>query len=269
MDEKFGGADSFDSSLLRDVHDFDEYIYSDGLFARQFPIEQSPYKKGRQFSEELSNIDVHSEDYIVDISDNFTGTIWNTGIMRYGQYFTIDTAPIIEKPITLGEIVEQAKEAYIADFGEKAYEEYINSYIITDEAKLEKFHYLRGPKKIPRTTPDGHEWIYSEGGMSPYDDLSLPARTMLTSEGSVNRSTHFLKIGDNYRLITPIEAELLQDFPANWTKTKLNKDGVPIQVTDRMRMFFMGNALVTGIVCRIGVELGVLVSDEVKSLVKA
>lgn len=36
---------------------------------------------------------------------------------------------------------------------------------------------------------------------------------MLTSEGTVNRSTHFLKVNGRYRLITPIEAERLQDFP--------------------------------------------------------
>lgn len=48
--------------------------------------------------------------------------------------------------------------------------------------------------------------------MAPYDDLDLPGRTMLTSEGTVNRSTHFLKVNDKYRLITPIEAERLHYF---------------------------------------------------------
>ena len=88
--------------------------------------------------------------------------------------------------------------------------------------------------------------------MSPFDDLSLPGRTMLTSEGSVNRSTHLLNINDKYRLLTPIEAERLQDFPDDWTKYKKKNDGEILEVTDRMRMFFMGNALVTGIVKRIG-----------------
>ena len=32
---------------------------------------------------------------------------------------------------------------------------------------------------------------FSEGGMSEFDALDLPARTMLTSEASVNRSSHF------------------------------------------------------------------------------
>ena len=54
--------------------------------------------------------------------------------------------------------------------------------------QIKKFQYLRGPKRIERTTSEGHTYIFSEGGMSPYDDLDLPGRTMLTSEGSVNRS---------------------------------------------------------------------------------
>jgi hypothetical protein len=91
--------------------------------------------------------------------------------------------------------------------------------------------------------------------MSEYDSLELPGRTMLTSEGSVNRSTHLLKIDGKYRLITPIEAERLQDFPDDWTRYKRNTKGEVVEVSDRMRMFFMGNALVTGIVKRIGDEL--------------
>ena len=91
--------------------------------------------------------------------------------------------------------------------------------------------------------------------MSEYDSLELPGRTMLTSEGSVNRSTHLLKIDGKYRLITPIEAERLQDFPDDWTRYKRNAKGEVVEVSDRMRMFFMGNALVTGIVKRIGDEL--------------
>ena len=91
--------------------------------------------------------------------------------------------------------------------------------------------------------------------MSPYDDLDMPGRTMLTSEGSVNRSTHLLKIDGRYRLLTPIEAERLQDFPEDWTKYKKLSSGEIVEVSDRMRLFFMGNALVTKIVERIGDEL--------------
>lgn len=39
--------------------------------------------------------------------------------------------------------------------------------------------------------------------MSPHDSFELPARTMLTSEASINRSTHLLFENDKYRFITP------------------------------------------------------------------
>ena len=120
---------------------------------------------------------------------------------------------------------------------------------------MEKFQFLRGPKRIERTSADGHTYIYSEGGMAPYDDLNLPGRTMLTSEGTVNRSTHFLKVNGKYRLITPVEAERLQDFPDNWTAKKKLADGSIVDVSDKMRMFFMGNALVTEIVKKIGIYI--------------
>ena len=160
--------------------------------------------------------------------------------MRHGKYYSIDTEQNYDgKPITLGEILQDEK-----DIPEK--------FFLTDQTKLEKFQYLRGPKKIERTSADGFTYTYSEGGMSPYDDLNLPGRTMLTSEGTVNRSTHLLKVNDKYRLITPIEAERLQDFPDDWTKLKKYSDGSVVEVSDKMRMFFMGNALVTEIVKEIG-----------------
>lgn len=220
-----------DDSVFED-NKYDDYIFHSGLFATQFPIKSYPIKN-RQVFYELPND-------IVEVSDNFTGTVWNTGIMRHGKYYSIDTEPNYDgKPITLGQILQSENEVP-------------EKYFLTDSAKLEKFQYLRGAKKIERTSADGHTYIYSEGGMSPYDDLDLPGRTMLTSEGTVNRSTHFLKVNGKYRLITPVEAERLQDFPDNWTAKKQLEDGTIVEVSDKMRMFFMGNALVTEIVKEIG-----------------
>lgn len=229
------------SDVLFDEHRYDEYIFETGLFARQFPIKQTPVKN-RMASYQLVGD-------IADISDTFTGKVWNTGVMRNGIYYSIETEPTHEeKPTALGEIVQPVEAV-----DEK--------YYLNDKEKLEKFKYLRGAKKINRTSADGHEYTFSEGGMSPNDDLSLPGRTMLTSEGTVNRSTHLLKINGRYRILTPIEAERLQDFPDDWTKYKRLSDGSIEQVSDRMRMFFMGNALVTEIVKRIGDELSKIVSE--------
>ena len=237
---------------------FESYIYKKGLFAKQFPVEKSA-NKNRVYTEKLSELDAHSEEYIVDISNNFTGKVWNTGLMKDGIYYTIDTTPVLEKAMTLGEVVQKAKEYYVEKHGEEAYQEYIQNYVIQDEDKIKKFKYLRGPKKIERTTEEGFTYIFSEGGMSETDDLSLPGRTMLTSEGSVNRSTHFLKEGNQFRLLTPNEAELLQCFPCDWTKYKKQSDGTVSEVNDRMRFFFMGNALVTSIVERIGIGIAKMI----------
>lgn len=218
--------------IVFEEHKYDDYLFQTGLFATQFPIKQAPVKNRQVFYE--------LEDDIVAVSDNFTGTVWNTGVMRHGKYYSIETVANFDgNPITLGEILQDETEVP-------------DKYFLTDKAKLEKFQYLRGPKKLERTSADGHTYIYSEGGMSPYDDLNLPGRTMLTSEGTVNRSTHFLFVNNKYRLLTPIEAERLQDFPDDWTAYKKLEDGTVVEVSDKMRMFFMGNALVTEIVRKIG-----------------
>lgn len=233
MDEQFEQDD-----LVFQDQRYDDYIYRDGLFAQQFPI-MGEAVKGRRAYYELP------ED-LVAVSDNFTGTVWNTGVMRHGKYYTIETQPISERAITLGEILQSEDQV---DAG----------FYITDPDRLEKFQYLRGPKRIERTTAEGHTYTFSEGSMAPYDDLNLPGRTMLTSEGSVNRSTHFLNINGRYRTLTPVEAERLQDFPDDWTAYKKLADGSVVPVTDKMRLFFMGNALVTEIVKRIGDGLAKIV----------
>ena len=227
MDKRFE-----EQEQVFDENRYDDYIFHEGLFATQFPIMNTPVKKRHVYYELPEDI--------VEVSDNFSGTVWNTGVMRHGRYYSIDTAPNYDgEPITLGEILQNEE-----DVPEK--------FFVNDPAKLEKFQYLRGPKRIERTSADGHTYIYSEGGMSPTDDLNLPGRTMLTSEGTVNRSTHFLHVNGRYRLITPVEAERLQDFPDNWTALKRLSDGTVTEVSDKMRMFFMGNALVTDIVRKIG-----------------
>ena len=227
---KFSKVTNIEERLVQ----YQNYIFKDGLFGRQFPVEGTAVKKRIHANQLVGDI--------AEVSETFNdGKFWNSGLMINGYYYTIETKPIVESPITMGNIVVP--------------EETVDAKYYINGDKLEKFKYLRGPKKLTRTSADGHEYTYAEGGMSEYDSLDLPGRTMLTSEGSVNRSTHLLKIDGKYRLITPIEAERLQDFPDDWTKFKLNAKGEVEEVSDRMRMFFMGNALVTGIVKRIGDEL--------------
>ena len=219
---------------LNPIDFYKSYIYQKGLFAQQFPI--NPFSSNNISFEHLSNDLTYISNHF-NISNN-KSCFYNSGIMRYGIYFSAPTEPLNdEKPIALRNILVS--------------ENNVPKKFFIEGVKLEKFKYLRGAKKIIRQSSDGHTYTYSEGAMSEFDSIDLPGRTILTSEGSINRSTHLLKINDIYRLLTPIEAERLQDFPDNWTKFKLNSKGEVVEVSDRMRMFCMGNALVTGIVTRI------------------
>jgi DNA (cytosine-5)-methyltransferase 1 len=62
---------------------------------------------------------------------------------------------------------------------------------------------------------------------------------------------------NGYRRLTPIELERLNGFPDEWSR--LNSDGKI--VTDAKRAFFMGNALVIGLIEQVGKVLAV----EIKS----
>jgi len=229
-----------ENDYSHDKNKYDKYIFNDGLFARQFKVNDIPKYDGNVPRHNSSRLPTD----IVDISNSFSTKIWNSGIMRYGDFYSIDTEVAqseLDKVRNLGSILQDNNVV------EK-------SYALTEQTKLEKISYLRGPKKIERTSSEGHVYTYSEGGMSPYDDVNLPARTMLTSEGTINRSTHLIKTEKGYRFLTPLECERLNDFADNWTEYKIS-NGEITRVSDNMRYFFMGNALVTGIIKRIGDEL--------------
>ena len=76
------------------------------------------------------------------------------------------------------------------------------------------------------------------------DNIDLPARTMLTSESSVNRSSHVIEdTTGRLRLLTLVECERLNGFLDNWTNTEM---------PEKFRYFTMGNALVVPVVKKIG-----------------
>ena len=110
-------------------------------------------------------------------------------------------------------------------------------------------------QKIPRKTKDGHEYVFSEGPVAFPDPWDRPGRTMLTSESTLNRSTHVVTDPGTgrLRLITPIEAERMQGFDDDWTN-----HGMP----SRMRYFCMGNALVVPMITRMGEVLDGIIANE-------
>ena len=113
------------------------------------------------------------------------------------------------------------------------------------KAQLPKWGYLKGSKREKRVSASGHEYWYSEGSMAYPDLLTNPSRTILTGEGGngASRFKHIIEQDGRMRRLVPDELDVLQGFPQGWTDTGMR---------DTQRAFCMGNALVVGVVHRIG-----------------
>lgn len=207
----------------------DAIIQSEGLMAKAFPI-----------SSMEDVIETVLPKDIVEVSDKFSFEFGNSGFMKDYHVFTSKIVETEETPIKLGEILERNVD---------------DSFFIKDEAKMSKWVYLKGAKKIQRKSANGHEYTFSEGPVAFPDPWDRPGRTMLTSESTLNRSTHVVADLDSGKLrtLTPVEAERLQGFDDNWTNT-----GMP----QRMRFFCMGNALVVPMITRMGKVLDGIIDNE-------
>ena len=164
-----------------------------------------------------------------------------------GKIHTADVEIQGDEPILLKKVVE----GNVAE-----------SYYIKQE-DMPAWTYMKGAKKIPRKSSNGHEYVFSEGPIAFPDPLDRPGRTMLTSESTKNRSTHVVADpgSGRLRLLTEIEAERLQGFDDDWTKTCL-VDGEQVDMPKRMRYFCMGNALVVPMVTRMGMILDKIIAKE-------
>lgn len=175
---------------------------------------------------------------IVEVSDFFSMQFWNAGSMIEGRVVTKELEPYYDGAyLVLKDVLECSSD--------------LPNSIYLSEDKVDKFRYLRSAKKFERTNSEGFTYTYSEGAMSLVDSADLPSRTLLTSEGSISRTTHLVEDSKGYRLLTALETERLQGFPDNWTKVKLSK-GKEVGVSDTRRKFFMGNALVVEVVENLG-----------------
>ena len=213
--------------------DLSERVLKTGVIARAFPVEPTATR--------IAPVDVSADPY--DVSEHFgvglkASPFQNTGAMQGGEALTMRTTPAYDAPRkTLGDIVVSDSEVP-------------EQFFIASD-KLERWVYLKGPKKEPRTTREGFAYNYSEGGMAFPDPLDRPARTILTGEGGTgaSRMKHVVR-GDSgrYRRLVPDELDQIQMFPKGWTRS----EGDGKEMSDGHRAFCMGNALVVGIPHRIG-----------------
>ena len=159
----------------------------------------------------------------------------DAGLMIARHVWTQEATPLYDGTrLTLGQLVVDESE--------------VPEEFFIDNTTLEEWKYLKGPKSEMRKTPEGFEYHYTEGGMAFPDSLDKPSRTIITGEGgsAPSRFKHvILTPSGRYRRLIPLELERLNMFPDNHTQN----------ASDGRRAFLMGNALVTGIVERIGLVL--------------
>lgn len=184
-----------------------------------------------------------SED-VEEISDHFNeggkkSPFLSTGICVNGKVVTAKAESKLLPQANLGSVL-------VGDDDVPA------EYWVTEE-KLKDWQYLKGAKSIERVSASGHQYSYSEGKMAFPDSLDKPSRTILTGEGgsTPSRFKHIIKTSRGYRRLLPIELERLSGFPDDWTR--LDSDGNVLP--DGRRAFFIGNALVVGLIEMVGIDL--------------
>lgn len=204
-------------------------IHSEGVLAEALPVEL----KGSAVVGEITTD-------LLQLSREFgkglkVSPFMNAGIFQNGTYLTADVQSAWSgTPQTLGDVllpVEGVPDEYFVDPSSES-----------------KWSYLKGAKSEERTTAEGYKWKYTEGSMVFPDPLHRPSRTVLTGEGgtSPSRFKHVVSQDGKLRRLHPIELERLNGFPDEWTL--LGDD----QISDVRRAFFMGNALVVGLIEKVG-----------------
>lgn len=218
-----------------------DWLFSDGTMAKSFPIKDELNPQG------MTAFNLEGD--LVDLSNDFNiggklSKFLNTGVMVDGNILTLKSIPEFSgHKTTLGEVLLNGEASEVYFDGEIP-----DEFFIPKEA-MKKWEYLKGSKKEKRKSRSGHEYNYAEGSMIFPDALNNASRTIITGEGgaSPSRFKHVVETDDGLRRLTPVELERLNMFPDNHTKLK--------GVSDTKRAFFMGNALVVGVIEKISEEL--------------
>ena len=221
-----------DLAMTQQIDNPLEWILSKGIMVQAFPLSIDYKNQPTSFRIE-GDLSTVSSSFNKGKKDS---PFENVGIMKDRKVTTIEAKAKYDGPILmLGDILLDDKE--------------VPAEFFIPEEELPRWEYLKGSKtekRINKTT--GYEYNYSEGSMAFPDFLDRPSRTIITGEGGKgpSRFKHVVYTSNGrYRRLTPLELERLNMFPDYHTEG----------VSDMRRAFLMGNALVTGIVERIGTVL--------------
>jgi DNA (cytosine-5)-methyltransferase 1 len=213
--------------------DPESIICKTGILARALPI--------KKLTSELQEIELDERAEQITTRFNKSGgksPFMNSGYYIDGVAYTVKSeAKLSKTAMVLGDVLQA--DSQVPD-----------EYWVDDDRRPE-WEFLKGAKSIKRTHKgSGVSYNYAEGKMAYPDLLTNPSRTILTAEGgnTPSRFKHIIQTKNGYRRLTPIELERLNGFPDNWTQ----KDCQDKVVADSKRAFFMGNALVVGLIERVG-----------------
>lgn len=253
---------SMDAELEEKRISVEQILLKEGFFAKSFPVQPEDRKK---IKIEILPVGIG------ELSESFSFTFENTGLMKDGIIYTVKTNPAYYgKQITLGDIMEDGKvdEQFFIPKERLYYTtpdvtHSDETHVKLSDSDHRTWQYIKGAKKLPRKAANGHEYVFSEGPISMIDEYDKPARTMLTSEGSFSRTTHIVrdKYTGDIRLLTPIEMERIQGFPSDWTRECL-VDGEKVEMPVNKRRFMMGNALVVNLVNKMEEQLSEIFDNE-------
>ncbi|MEO9512861.1 MAG: DNA (cytosine-5-)-methyltransferase [Flavobacteriaceae bacterium] len=203
--------------------DPNHWMLENGVFSKAFAVEKT-LKKCNSF--ELGN-DLVSISKTFNTGKKFSPFL-NSGVCIKGKVSTLKTVPSYFKDRTvLSDILENGM---------------VDSQYFIPDIDIPKWEYLKGAKREVRKTSDGFQYNYNEGSMVFPDALDQPSRTIITGEGgkSPSRFKHVIQTKKGLRRLSPIELERLNMFPEDHTKLE--------GISAAKRAFFMGNALVVGVV---------------------
>ena len=217
-----------------------DWMHDFGTISDAFPVNNPSIQRNLFTSREFESPTFPLTDSLVEISERFNryeklSPFENTGVFIKGKVFTVKTTPNYEGTRTvLGDILQNGK---------------VDDTFFIPSDDYPKWEYLKGCKKETRTAKNGFEYQYKEGGMIFPDALDNASRTIITGEGgkTPSRFKHVVRTSKGLRRLTPVELERLNMFPDTHTELE--------GISDTKRAFFMGNALVVGVVEKLGAAL--------------
>lgn len=222
-----------------------EWIRESGVLASSLPVDAEVQLKFSVGARTPPRFELPSD--LVELSRSFAADFENAGVMHQGKVWTVRVASRFAGPRQVLKDVLQADDEVPEEF-------------LIPRVQLPQWRYLKGAKREERTVPrNGFKYFYTEGAVAFPEPLDEPSRTVLTGEGgaSPSRFKHVVATaGGRLRRLTPVELERLDGFPDNWTNT-----GMPVA----RRAFMVGNALVVGLVQRVGAELASRASQNRRS----